>query len=319
MNSPEHDRHELTRWIKSKAESLGFVACGVSRADLPAEDSSRLNSWLADGFQGDMGYMERNKEKRLDPRLLVPGARSVISFLISYYPEKEIPQKDNYKIARYAYGKDYHFVIREKLHLITRELADRVSNPRVGNPVLPASRVFTDSAPVLERTWAVKASLGFIGKNTCLINPKLGSFVFIAEIITGIELEYDTATVNDMCGGCTRCIDACPTGAITAPRRLDARRCISYHTIESRKELPPEQKDRFGDWIFGCDICQEVCPWNRKAIPHHEKQFLPANELLEMNKQKWEALNREEFDTMFHESAIQRTTYEGIKRNIIFL
>jgi epoxyqueuosine reductase len=311
MNSPEYDRQELTRWIKSRAAELGFDACGISAAGFPEEDEKRLNDWLEAGFHGEMGYMARNKEKRLDPRLLVPGARSVISFLINYYPEKEIPQENNYKIARYAYGKDYHFVIREKLHQLAGELKLKSGNFH--------ARVFTDSAPVLERAWAEKAGLGWIGKNTCLIHPKLGSYVFIAEIITDLELEYDRLKINDLCGGCTRCIDACPTGAIVAPRRLDARKCISYHTIESRNELPEDEKKKFGDWIFGCDVCQEVCPWNRKAGPHCESRFTPKRELMEMTREKWEALSKAEFDILFNDSAIQRTTYEGLKRNIIFL
>ncbi|MBP6871840.1 MAG: tRNA epoxyqueuosine(34) reductase QueG [Bacteroidales bacterium] len=314
MKSPEYDRHELTQRIKSMASELGFDACGIAEANRLDEDGQRLDEWLTDGFQAGMGYMERHKEKRTDPRLLVPGARSVIVLLMNYYPPIKLPAENNYEIARYAYGRDYHFVLKEKLHLIIKEL-QRVSNPGVGNP----SRAFTDSAPVLERAWAERAGLGFIGKNTCLIHPRLGSFVFIAEIITRIELEYDTDKVNDMCGGCTRCIDACPTAAITAPRRLDARKCISFHTIESREEPPDELRENFGNLIFGCDICQQVCPWNRKAPPHHEPQFLPNKDLQEMTRERWESLDPERFEELFHESAIQRASYDGLMRNILFL
>ncbi len=273
-------------------------------------DEERLNHWLSQGFHGEMGYMARNVEKRLDPGKLLPGARSVIVLLMNYFPEETLPEENNYKIARYVYGKDYHHVIREKLNLLTEELKAVAGEFQ--------SRAFTDSAPVLERSWAEKAGLGWIGKNTCLIHPKIGSFVFIGEIITDLELEYEKQQVNDLCGGCTRCIDACPTGAILAPRLLDARRCISYHTIESKGELPEEDKDKFQDWIFGCDICQEVCPWNRKAAPHKEEAFKPRPELRKMDKAAWEGLTEEQFNELFKDSAVLRTKYSGLKRNIEF-
>jgi epoxyqueuosine reductase len=315
MIRDESNRHELTQWIKTLSKSMGFDACGISEACYLREDADRLQEWLGAGFHAGMGYMERNREKRLDPRLLVPGAKSVISFLLNYYPAEELRTDNNYRISRYAYGQDYHDVICGKLDQIIKEL-QRVSNPRVGNPV---ARVFTDSAPVLDRAWARRAGLGWIGKNTCLIHPKLGSYVFIGEIITGLAFEYDTVKINDLCGGCTRCIDACPTTAIIAPRRLDARKCISYHTIESKEILPVENKYRFGNWIFGCDICQEVCPWNRRPETHRVPEFMPSEELKSMNREKWDQLTREQFQQIFRNSAVKRTKFEGIKRNIEFL
>ena len=304
-------RHEISQWIKNRSSELGFAICGIARAALLEKDAERLNQWLANGFHGEMHYMARNTDKRPDPRILLPEARSVIMLLVNYFPAETLPEKDNYKIARYAYGMDYHLVIREKLNQLGREMTEMTG------PV--QYRAFTDSAPVMERAWAEKAGLGWIGKNTCLINPNLGSFVFIGEIITDLELEYDDRITNDRCGGCTRCIDACPTGAIIAPHMVDSRKCISYYTIEFRGDLPSEEKEKFNDWIFGCDICQEVCPWNRKALPHCERVFLPAPGLIDMNKEKWEHLSSEEFNTLFKKGAVKRTGFEGLKRNINFL
>lgn len=304
-------QHEISQWIKARSSELGFFACGIAQAAVLEEDEIRLRQWLKNGYHADMGYMERNLDKRSDPRQLLPGAKSVIVVLKNYFPETQLPEEDNYKIAKYAYGKDYHLVIKEKLYQLIREIDENFGPVR--------SRTFTDSAPVLERSWAAKAGLGWVGKNTCLIHPKYGSFVFIAEIITDLELEYDNRKVNDLCGGCTRCIDACPTGAIIGLQLLDARRCISYHTIESRGELPAEMQEQFGNWIFGCDICQEVCPWNRKSQPHDEPEFKPLDALLEMNKKSWDNLSEEKFNVMFKESAVQRTGFEGLKRNISFV
>jgi len=230
---------------------------------------------------------------------------------MNYFPEEALPEPDNYRIAKYAYGRDYHDVIRAKLNQLTAELKAKAGDFQ--------SRAFTDSAPVLERSWAEKAGLGWIGKNTCLIHPKLGSFVFIGEIITDLELEYDTRQINDLCGGCTKCIEACPTQALVEPRLMDARKCISYLTIEYRGVLPAGQESKFNDWIFGCDICQDVCPWNRKAKGHNEPDFRPHPFLKAMNKAKWENLSEDEFRAMFSKSAITRTRYSGLKRNIDFL
>jgi epoxyqueuosine reductase len=303
-------RHEISQWIKTRALELGFAACGIAEAVSLEEDAERLDHWLSQGFQGEMNYMARNVEKRVDPGKLMPGAKSVIVLLMNYFPEENLPEKNNYKIAKYAYGKDYHLVIRDKLNRLTSELKAVAGDFQ--------SRSFTDSAPVLERAWAEKAGLGWIGKNTCLIHPKIGSFVFIAEIITDMELEYDTQQVNDLCGGCTRCIEACPTGAIIAPRVLDARKCISYHTIESKSELPAEYRDKFQDWIFGCDICQDVCPWNRKSQPHAESSFKPNPKLTGMDKTSWEELTEDQFNELFTDSAVKRTKFSGLKRNIYF-
>jgi len=305
------DRHRISQWIKSRAESLGFAACGIAEATHLEKDDVRLNHWLLHGYHGEMEYMARNREKRTDPRNLLPGARSVLLFLMNYYPAENPSAENNYKIAKYAYGKDYHLVIRGKLNQLITEIKTFAGDFQ--------SRAFTDSAPFLERAWAEKAGLGWIGKNTCLIHPKLGSFVFIGEIITDLELEYDDHQINDLCGGCNRCIEACPTGAILAPRLLDAGKCISYLTIEYRGELPREEKDNFKDWIFGCDICQDVCPWNRKAKPHNERTFNPSAGLLEMDKELWGQLTEDQFKELFRESAVNRTKFKGLKRNILFL
>lgn len=303
--------HEISGWIKARTTGLGFDACGIATAAYLEDDAASLDNWLLNGYHGEMYYMARNRDKRIDPRKILPGARSVISVLMNYFPVENLSVENNYKIAKYAYGKDYHLVIREKLNLLITELKERAG-------VLQA-KAFTDSAPVLDRAWAKKAGLGWIGKNTCLIHPKLGSFVFIGEIITDLELEYDTCEVNDLCGGCNRCIDACPTGAIIAPRLLDAGKCISYHTIEFRGDLPQEEKHMFGDWIFGCDICQDVCPWNRKARSNSEIAFQPGTALLEMDKEKWEQLTDDQFHDLFRNSAVERTKFKGLKRNILFL
>jgi epoxyqueuosine reductase len=303
--------HEITEWIKVKAEELGFSACGIVEATFLENEAERLDQWLLNGYHGEMHYMAANRDKRLDPGILLPGSRSVISVLMNYFPAENPPVENNYKIAKYAYGKDYHPVIRERLNLLISGLKELAGDIQ--------AQAFTDSAPVLEKAWAEKAGLGWIGKNTCLIHPKLGSFVFIGEIITDLELEYDRRQINDLCGGCTRCIDACPTGAILAPRLLDARKCISYLTIEFRGEIPQHEKDNFNDWIFGCDICQDVCPWNRKVEPHRENSFQPAQGMLEMDKEKWEQLTEDQFRDLFRESAVKRTKFVGLKRNIFFL
>jgi len=263
------------------------------------------------GYHGEMGYMTRYSDKRLDPRHLLPDARSVISVLMNYLPGEHLPDKNNYKIAKYAYGKDYHLVIRDRLNLFIEEIRARAGEFQ--------ARAFTDSAPVMDKAWAERAGLGWIGKNTCLIHPKLGSFVFIGEIITDLELEYDQQQVNDLCGGCACCIEACPTGAFIEPRMLDARKCISYYTIEYRGELPTGEKDNFKDWIFGCDICQDVCPWNRQAKANSEDAFRPDQALREMTKTRWEQLTTDQFNDLFRESAVKRSKFIGLKRNIHFL
>lgn len=305
------DRNELSTYIKNQAEETGFIACGIARAVYLADYAPAFNKWIENGYQAGMDYMERNREKRLDPRRLVEGARSVISVIYNYTPQKELPKENNYHIARYAYGKDYHFVMKKRLW----ELLERIER-QTGEA---QSRVFVDTAPVLDRAWAELAGVGWIGKNGMLISPKHGSYVFIGEIITDLELEYDTP-MNNLCGGCTRCLEACPTGAIIKDGVIDSNKCIPYWTIEYRGENMPEHlKDAFGDNIFGCDICQEVCPWNRFAQPTDEEEFSPHPDLYAMNKEKWHELSGEEYRKLFKKSAVKRAKYRGLKRNINFL
>jgi len=303
--------HGISQWIKTRASELGFAACGITQAGYLEKDDDHLRNWLSLGYQGEMSYMERNHDLRTDPRELLPGARSVICFLLNYFPAENPSSENNYKIAKYAYGQDYHAIIKNKLKQLIKELREKTGDMQ--------ARAFTDSAPILERAWAEKAGLGWIGKNTCLISPTAGSFVFLAEIITDLELEYDIIRVNDLCGGCTKSIEACPAQAIIGPHLLDSRKCISYLTIEYHGELPAGQKENFNDWIFGCDICQDVCPWNRKTRAHEVKEFLPHSTLLKMTKEKWKELMPEKFNSMFSKSAVKRTKYEGLKRNISFL
>jgi epoxyqueuosine reductase len=257
-----------------------------------------------------MGYLENHFEKRLDPTLLVPGTKSVISLLYNYYPEEKITN-GSYHIARYAYGKDYHYVIKYKLKQLYYEFQERYGEME--------GRVFVDSAPVMERAWAEKAGLGWTGKNTLLLNKRKGSYFFLAEIMLPIDFEYDQPFKTDHCGSCTRCIDACPTEAILDGKILDAQRCISYLTIELKGEIPNEFKGKMADWIFGCDICQEVCPWNRHSIVHQEEEFLPNEALRSMSKKDWKELDELRFKTLFKHSPIKRTKFTGLKRNIDFV
>ena len=300
----------LTGFIKAEALKNNFSACGISRAQPLPEDEERMETWLAKGMHGSMQYLERNKEKRYNPAKLVEGAQSVITVLFNYYPDKKLPENNNYKLSKYAYGKDYHFVVKEKLRALLTSIEKKTGKRR--------ARVFVDSAPVLDRAWARRSGLGFIGKNTLLINKKLGSFLFIGHIMIDLELDYDSEETGNFCGTCTRCIDACPTDALT-PFRLDARKCISYLTIENREAIPPEFEGKMRDWIFGCDICQDVCPWNRFSIPHNEPLFEPSGPLLKMKKQDWENLDKVKFTSLFEESAVQRTGVKGLKRNIEFV
>jgi epoxyqueuosine reductase len=309
METASH--HEISQWIKTRAAELGFAACGISEAAYLEPEGESLKYWLSQGFHGEMDYMARDPGKRLDPRLLMAGTRSVISVLMNYFPGEILPEKDNYKIARYAYGKDHHMVIRGKLNQLIKELKLRAGECQ--------ANAFIDSGPVVDKAWAARAGLGWRGKNSLLIHPKIGSFVFIGDIITDLELEYDKVKVDDLCGNCTRCIDACPTGAIVAPRLIDARKCIAYLTIEYKGELLESEKEKFNDRIFGCDICQDACPWNRKAKPSSEEAFRPLQALREMNKAKWEQLTPEQFNDLFKDSAIKRTKFDGLKRNILFL
>jgi epoxyqueuosine reductase len=305
------DKAGLSAIVKEAAISEGFLECGISQAVFLEKEKEKLTQWLRKGYHGEMSYMQRNTEKRLDPRLLVENARSVISVIMSYYPEKHPNTEGNYKIAKYALGRDYHKVIRKKLKKIVDILKEQAGSKN--------TRAFTDSAPVLDRVWAERAGLGWTGKNTCLINPKYGSFFFIGEVITDVELVYDETRIKDFCGGCTKCLDACPTGALIGPGVLDSTKCISYFTIEYKKEFPKEFHGKFNDWIFGCDICQDVCPWNRIAKSHKVEEFRPSSLLLEMHKEKWHSLTEGQFNEMFAGSAVKRTGFEGLRRNIRFI
>jgi len=296
----------ITEIIVNKALAMGFSACGVSEANLLSEDAAFMEEWLSLGYQGDMTYLERNKEKRYNPKLLVDHAWSVVSVLYNYFPEEKLPVEDNYKISKYAYGTDYHIVIKDKLN-------ELFQFTKAYWPDL-TGRVFTDSAPVLDRAWAEKSGLGFIGKNTCLIHPRKGSFHFVGHLILSIPLVANNKPVTDYCGTCRRCIDACPTGALVAPHKLDARKCISYLTIENKQ--PFSQDYHFNDWIFGCDICQDVCPWNRFSEPHSEPLFRLTDEIKALKKNDWESLTEESFNMIFKDSAVKRTKFSGLKRNI---
>ena len=274
------------------------------------EEAPRLEKWLMQNHHGEMGYMARNFDKRLDPRKLVPGAKSVVSLLYNYYPNASQTDKDAPKLARYAYGKDYHHVIKDKLFEFMHDIQTEIGAVE--------GRVFVDSAPVLEKAWAAKSGLGWVGKNTNLIRKHNGSYFFIAELIIDLELAADGA-VTDHCGSCTACLDACPTNAFVAPYKLDASKCISYFTIELKDAIPNEVKGQFDDWAFGCDICQEVCPWNRFSTPHNEPQFEPNPALMQLSKKDWHEITEEVFKRLFEASAVQRTGFNGLKRNLEFL
>lgn len=299
-----------TEFIKSTAHDLGFSFCGISKAEYLEEEAPKLEDWLNRKYQGKMSYLERNFEKRLDPRLLVPDARSIVSLIYNYFPEKDLSRTTGYKIARYAYGEDYHFVIKD----ILKEFMDRI-HEEIGEV---NGRAFVDSAPVMERAWAQRSGIGWIGKNSLLLNRTMGSFFFLAELIIDLELEYD-GPVKDYCGTCTACMDACPTDAIPLPYVVDGSKCISYFTIELKDEIPSDVAGKFDDWIFGCDICQEVCPWNSFSKPHSEPRLEPNSFLTGISKREWTELTSEVFETVFKKSAVHRTKYEGLKRNISFV
>lgn len=302
-------KHKYSKWIKSQAERLGFLSCGISKADFLEEEAPRLEKWLSENNNGQMHYMENHFDKRLDPRKLVEGSKSVISLLLNYYPDK-LQQTDAPKISKYAYGVDYHFVIKDKLKELLALMQDEIGE--VGG------RAFVDSAPVMDKAWAAKSGLGWRGKHSNLLSKQVGSFFFIAELIVDIELEYDTP-VTDHCGSCTACIDACPTEAITEPYVVDGSKCISYFTIELKEQIPTEFSGKFDDWIFGCDICQDVCPWNRFSKSHNEPLFNPHPKLLEMSREDWEEITEDVFREIFKKSAVKRTKFSGLKRNIEFL
>lgn len=298
-----------TAFIKAQAHRLGFLSCGVSKAQFLEEEAPRLEAWLKNNMHGSMSYMENHFDKRLDPTLLVPGAKSVVSLLLNYYPDQH-QTDETYKISKYAYGTDYHFVIKDKLKTLMSLIQEEIGDVN--------GRVFVDSAPVLDKAWAAKSGLGWIGKHSNLLSKKTGSFYFIAELIIDLKLDYDTP-VTDHCGSCTACIDACPTEAIVAPYVVDGSKCISYYTIELKNAIPIAAKNQLDDWMFGCDACQDVCPWNRFSKPHNEPLFNPHPDLLDMTKGDWEEITQEVFSQLFKKSAVKRTKFSGLTRNINFL
>jgi epoxyqueuosine reductase len=296
--------------IKQKASELGFSFCGISKAAFLEAEAPKLESWLKAGMNGQMGYMENHFDKRLDPRILVDGAKSVLSFLYNYYsPQKQLDTQAP-KISKYAYGEDYHTVVKDKLKELLQYIQETIGD--VGG------RAFVDSAPILERAWAVKSGLGWMGKNANIIHQGKGSFFFLSELIIDLELNYDKPA-TDHCGTCTACIDACPTQAIVEPYKVDGSKCISYFTIELKDAIPSSMKGKLDNWMFGCDVCQDVCPWNRFALQHKEPKFLPNNEVLGMNKQEWIDITEAVFQQVFKKSPVKRTKYNGLKRNIDFL
>lgn len=296
--------------IKALAKEVGFMHCGISKAEFLEEEAPRLENWLNHAMHGEMRYMENHFDKRLDPRLLVPGAKSVVTLLFNYYTSARQRDTTAPKISMYAYGEDYHFVVKRHMKTLVERIREEIGEVD--------GRAFVDSAPVLDKAWAVRSGAGWMGKHTNVIRKQTGSYFFIAELIIDLELAPD-GPVTDHCGSCTRCIDACPTGAIIRPYTVDGSRCISYFTIELKDAIPQEFKGQFDDWMFGCDICQEVCPWNRFAEEHNESAFRPDARLLDMSRGDWRELTEEVFREIFRKSAVKRTGYEGLKRNIKFL
>ncbi|OBQ57064.1 tRNA epoxyqueuosine(34) reductase QueG [Tamlana sp. s12] len=303
------NKAKYSQLIKTEAKRLGFLSCGISKAEFLEEEAPRLEKWLKNNMNGEMRYMENHFDKRLDPTKLVEGSKSVVSLLLNYYPE-DIQTENSYKLSKYAYGTDYHFVIKDKLKELLHFIQDEIGEVD--------GRAFVDSAPVLDKAWAAKSGLGWIGKHSNLLTQQVGSFYFIAELIIDLDLEYDSR-VTDHCGTCTACIDACPTEAITAPYVVDGSKCISYFTIELKENIPSEFQGKFDDWMFGCDVCQDVCPWNRFSKPHNEPLFNPHPELLSMTKKDWEEITTETFQKVFKKSAVKRTKFSGLNRNVNFL
>ncbi|MCG2793572.1 MAG: tRNA epoxyqueuosine(34) reductase QueG [Weeksellaceae bacterium] len=302
-------KQKYSNLIKSKALAFGFQSCGISKAGFLEEEAPHLEQWLQNDFHGELHYMENHFDKRLDPRLLVEGAKSVISLSYNYFPAERQDNSD-FKLSKYAYGEDYHEVIKEKLRNLVAELQQEIG--------AFAFRVFVDSAPVLEKAWARKSGIGWVGKNSNLITKKNGSFYFLAEIICDLDLIQDFP-VADHCGSCTRCIDACPTQAIVADKVIDGSKCISYATIELKDQIPDFFKDKMEDWMFGCDICQDVCPWNRFSGPTLEEKFRPNSAVKNFTKQEWKDITEDLFSSVFKKSAVMRTKFSGLRRNIDFL
>jgi len=302
---------KYSQLIKDEALRLGFMHCGIAKAGFLEEEAPRLENWLKENRHGQMNYMENHFDKRLDPRLLVEDAKSVISLALNYFPEEQQSDPDAPKISKYAYGMDYHTVIKDKLFLLLSFIEENIG--------AVSGRAFVDSAPVLDRAWAKKAGIGWVGKNSNIISKKSGSFFFLAELIIDLDLIYDDPFMTDHCGSCTRCIDACPTDAILSPAIIDANKCISYLTIELREEIPSKFDDKMENWMFGCDICQDVCPWNRFSVPHAEPKFVPNENLLQMKKEDWMDITEDVFKQIFKNSAVKRTKFKGLLRNIDFI
>jgi epoxyqueuosine reductase len=307
----QQNKATYSQLIKNEAQKLGFLFCGIAKADFLEDEAPRLESWLNKNMHGEMAYMENHFDKRLDPRLLVDGAKSVISLGINYYTDQRQDDPSAPKISKYAYGIDYHTVIKDKLKQLLQ-----IINEEIGEV---GGRAFVDSAPVLDKAWARKAGMGWIGKNSNLLNKKAGSFFFLAELIIDLELEYDIAPTADHCGTCTNCIDACPTDAIVGPYVVDGSRCISYLTIELKNEIPQEFKGKMDNWMFGCDVCQDVCPWNRFSVLNTEPAFTPHPDLLHLKKDDWQDITQDIFQKVFKNSAVKRTKFSGLQRNIDFL
>ena len=303
------NKKHYTELIKNEAKKLGFISCGISRAEFLEDEAPRLEKWLKMKMNGEMKYMENYFEKRLDPRKLVDDAKSIISLTYNYYPE-DLQNKEAPKVSKYAYGMDYHYVIKEKLIFFLTFIKDKIGDVH--------GRAFVDSAPILEKAWAAKSGIGWVGKNSNLITKQVGSFYFLAELIVDLDLDYDTIE-SDHCGQCTACIDSCPTQAITQPYVVDGSKCISYFTIELKENIPKEFKGKFDDWVFGCDVCQDVCPWNKFSKPHKEPLFQSSSELMKMSRDEWNEITEETFNKIFKNSAVKRTGYKGLTRNLNFI
>lgn len=302
---------KYSKMIKDEAIRLGFMQCGIAKAEFLEDEAPRLEKWLNNNYHGEMAYMENHFDKRLDPRLLVDDSKSVISLTLNYFPQEQQTDPDAPKISKYAYGTDYHLVIKDKLFQLLNFISEEIGEV--------SGRAFVDSAPVLDRAWAKRAGIGWIGKNSNLISKKSGSFFFLAELIVDLDLQYDNPFETDHCGTCTKCIDACPTEAILSPFIIDAKKCISYLTIELREEIPSTFNDKMDNWMFGCDICQDVCPWNRFSAPHSEPQFQPNEKLLNMKREDWLDITEDVFKSIFKNSAVKRTKFKGLTRNIDFI
>ena len=303
------NKENYTELIKNEAKRLGFISCGISRAEFLEDEAPRLEKWLKMKMNGEILYMENYFEKRLDPTKLVDDAKSIISLTYNYYPE-DLQNKEAPKVSKYAYGMDYHYVIKEKLNFFLTFIKDKIGDVH--------GRAFVDSAPILEKAWAAKSGIGWVGKNSNLITKQVGSFYFLAELIVDLDLDYDTIE-SDHCGQCTACIDSCPTEAITEPYVVDGSKCISYFTIELKENIPQEFKGKFDDWVFGCDVCQDVCPWNKFSKPHKEPLFQSSSELMKMSRDEWNEITEETFNKIFKNSAVKRTGYKGLTRNLNFI